>query len=625
MTDSRSDEQTFDYQVILCSDFDAVLEGRGERLPLGRVVELAFASGRLLLQARGGSGKTTTLERLASHAPSASAHALMLDALAWASAYESGAACDPDSLVRMAKSTNKSTTLEVSPEVGSDPILLLVDGLNEISPLLGSSLLELLDELAAAVPTVGIVVSDRLTRRGAAIGTWTLASLTPVSGAQVAELLGDDAIDSEESTLRVPYYLRLALKGEAGTRSDQHRNFLRDHGGLDLSDLPLLAAEAFRQYQAHGDRRLDLDSLQAALGPDSVRALVHAGTILQVPTGRFAHHLIHDYLAATYFANHPDNWSSDGLDVLTFKSSSMDALAMVLEQAPKDADRLVREVYNWNFYGAAYLIAEDRHGQRLIGPETEIAVTTMLAERQFDRFASTALRVRDALRLIDSQISRDMLQASSRDALLSVAREAVNALGAPSREVMAWLELYSRPDSELAVPSDLLVLADPDPIMGWTMSNVLRRCSMGPEVSDAIRALLVTSDADVVRWRAAHVAGQIPDDRTVEGLLRALDDDPAVWVRYGAIRSLVDIALGNPELRRTIFEAVAERVPTLRTEPQLTREVERVLVVDDAPSTWADDTAVLVETLWALSESVEEQDRWRRLGSRVRERQVAMA
>jgi hypothetical protein len=89
-------------------------------------------------------------------------------------------------------------------------------------------------------------------------------------------------------------------------------------------------------------------------------------------------------------------------------------------------------------------------------------------------------------------------------------------------------------------------------------------------------------------------------------------------VRYGSIRSLAEIALVSQELRATVLNSLAERVPVLRNSSQLTKELERVLLPKGAPPGWADDSAVVIEELWAKSTSVEEQDRWRNLGTSIR-------
>ena len=150
------------------------------------------------------------------------------------------------------------------------------------------------------------------------------------------------------------------------------------------------------------------------------------------------------------------------------------------------------------------------------------------------------------------------------------------------------------------------------------MSNVLRRSHLERDVAVGLAGLAREADSVAVRWRSVHALGVDPSSDTVSILFQALDFDDSAWVRYGSIRSLVEIALSTSALRALILDGLAHRVPALRTNSQLTKELERVLQPTTPPSGWEEDTALLVETLWAESTSVEEQDRWRVVGASIR-------
>ena len=418
-SDPGAEWQPFDYDLVVCRDFDAVLRVEGEPTTPAELVSQAFDAGRVLIQAKGGSGKTTILDRLALAAAKFGAEVSRLDALVWADSFD----CEHANPVLAQRLLDLSTPPVAEVELRkSRRTLLLVDGLNEIAPSLGARLLDEVDQLAAQFPSLAIILTDRLHRRHITKKLWILATLSPVSLKRIRELLGDGAHDSETS-LRLPYYLNLALRGDRGSRSEQHRTFLVEHGGVDPAWLDRLADAAYAQYKANGDRGVNLGDLTSAVGDSAVESLRIAGTLVVEPTCRFAHHLVHDYLAATHAAARPELWDEDGFDVLTFKANSMDALAMVLEQAPGEADLLVRRVYDWNFYGAASLIAEDRESGSHVSPAMELAVVTMLGERRFDRFASTADRVSDALQVIDSEVARKMMEAPSKGAIIDYVRD----------------------------------------------------------------------------------------------------------------------------------------------------------------------------------------------------------
>jgi hypothetical protein len=605
---------TFDYRLLSCADFEHLLNADGSELPIDQLASMAFDYGRVLLQARGGAGKTTTLRALASKATAEGLRVAWLDVLAWAEQSHIGdqVGTRPEWLLAAAEPSLATKDL-----ADGKPWLLLIDGLNEIAGNYAGPLLTAVDRLASTCPSLGVVVSDRLHRRTLSPRAWALTTLTPVPESQILDLLPGVNAPAELASLTNPYYLQLALDGRLGSRSGQHYDFLVTHGGVVESELPDLAEAAYQQYAAHGDRRVDLDKLSRRAGSGLVSRLTEAGIIVPEPTARFFHHLVHDFLAATYVATRPDLWNSSGFDVLTFKTTSMDALAMVLEQTPDNADLLVRRVYDWNLYAAAYLLAEDRQGGCEVSAEMELAVLTMLGERRFDRFSATAQQASDALRLVDSEVASHILNASSREAILEVVRDR-SGQGSTAGWFADWLALYGRSDSDLATFHDLEVLKEADSLLGWTTSNVLRRSVIEDPVARALQDLATTAETGVVRWRSVHALGAMPSRATFDVLLAALDDDDAIWVRYGAIRSLIEIALADPELRREVFESLSTRVHLLRREPQLLREIERVLVLDDAPASWPEDTAALIVELWAKSDSVEEQDRWRHLGDTLR-------
>lgn len=605
--------KSFDYDLVVCQDFDALLKLQGEPTSPTELVSRAFDVGRVLIQAKGGSGKTTILEQIGYAGAASGAKVSRLDALVWADSFD-GKSADravPEHILDLSIPSVSGVELRKGQR-----FLLLIDGLNEIAPSLGAHLLDEVDQLAAHYPSLAVFVTDRLHRRQVSSKLWILATLSPVPWERVCELLGDEA-DDIETSLRVPYYLNLAIRGDRGSRSEQHRTFLLKHGGVDSQRLDDLASAAYTQYQENGDRGVDLDSLTAAVGQSVVDSLTSAGSLLVEPTCRFAHHLVHDYLAASHAASRPELWNEDGFDTLTFSATSMDALAMVLEQAPKDADLLVRRVYDWNFYGAASLIAEDRDGEAHVSAAMELAVVIMLGERRFDRFASTVERVSDGLSVIDSEVAREMMATRSKEDIIDYVRRNASRYG-ETPWLADWVELYTRPLSQLATLEDVNVVASDDSVLGWTMSNVLRRSRLDKNVALRLARLARVGNTVAVRWRSVHALGVVPTSETTSAVFEVLDHDESMWVRYGAIRSLMEIALLTSDLRARILTGLAERVPVLRINSQLTRELERVLQPTAPPPGWEEDTSLLVETLWAESASVEEQDRWRAVGASIR-------
>lgn len=395
------------------------------------------------------------------------------------------------------------------------------------------------------------------------------------------------------------------------SRTGVHEERLRRHASQTQQDIVRLAAAAYEQYSATSSRRIDPVSFGAAVPAEQIAQLKAAGILTSSPPLRFSHHLISDYLAARHLAGRPA-WGRADLDHLTLNASSFDALGMLLELTPDRAGELVVVAYDWNFYAAAWLLAEARAAGVPVPAGLETAVLGMLGERRFDRVRATAMQVTDALRAHGTAYARALLAATSRDGVCDVVREA-----STEPAWTTWREMLLRPDGAPATHEDVALLTSKDPLLGWTTANTLRRASAA-DVWDAVIRLL-RDDSGTVRWRAAHALGRRPQPQVVEELLRVLADDDYNWARYGALRSLVELAAdAEPDLRGEVLDRISAHAGLLSERPELARETERALELIDPPAGWPDATAVIVEKLWAQPATVDQQDRWSALGERLR-------
>lgn len=614
MTDRPMPQPDFGYEVVLCDDFDDVLSGgaSGRRVPVTDLPELADERGALLLQARGGAGKTTALTAAREAAKAGGIRVIGIAALDLALHLPNDEIEEGDVLEALSVASNGEASAQYlldSPE----PALLLVDGVNEVPPSQASALLSVVQHLTERAPSLRAVVTDRLHRRSLPPRAWTLATLTPVADDVVRRLVPADLTPAAAEALSLPFYLKQAVHDGPGSRASMHEQALTLHAAQSKDDIRRLAAATFEQYERTRSRRIDEHLFGARIPEEQLGRLQAAGVLATVGPLRFAHHLISDYLAARHVAD-KEEWTRGDLDVLTLTATSFDALAMLLELVPHRADELVLAAYDWNFYAAAYLLSEARDTDLPVNPGLETAVLGMLGERRFDRVRATASQVTDALRTHGTDYARALLDAPNRTALAEVVR-----LHNSDPAWDEWQALFLRPDGAPAKAGDVKLLRHRNPLLGWTAANVLRRSSTGPDVWAAVLALLADKDG-TVRWRAAHALGRNPQPQAVEGLLATLERDGYSWARYGALRSLVEIAAEADEtLRAVVLDRLAALADLLRSRPELAREAERVLDLRDPPPGWADATAVVIEKLWAEAATVEEQDRWSRLGLRLRQ------
>jgi hypothetical protein len=600
------------YELLLSPNFEGVLEGHGTPVDASGAVRASLEAGRLLLQARGGAGKSVTLLRIADAADTLGVRVVRVWAVDWTNEATAGGPLDQAALLSALSAVSDPPT---SPTVFGDEreTLLLIDGLNEVRGPFVQKILAAVDLLASRYPQLGVVIADRLARRAVDASSWQLATLTPVPDAQVREILGS-AYDADNASLYGnPFFLERARLDPMTAAT--HRDFFTAQLGLDNGTLRVLASAVNRAYRDHKDRLIDVAELETTVGPEAVRRLVEAGVLEPVgPRSRFVHHLISDFLAALDLADDPSRWQRDEFDSLTFTASSFDALALLLDEAEEtDADLLVRRVYDWNLYAAAYMVAEDEVRMGRVSTEMRVALLAMLAERQFDLLQVTAQQVTDALRLQRTEFADLLLRADSLGEVVQL----IEQVESTSPWFAEWRALFARVDDEAGTDDVALLLVD-DGVLGWTAANVLKRVRLGGSAVAEVVALLRNHDA-TVRWRCAHVLGAVPTVGVAEALLGRLRSDVDLWVQYGALRSLIELAArSEQELRGWVFIELAETADVITNTPQLQREVERALHVTDAPTDWAENAGLLVEQLWARGRTIAEQDRWRELSASLR-------
>jgi hypothetical protein len=335
--------------------------------------------------------------------------------------------------------------------------------------------------------------------------------------------------------------------------------------------------------------------------------------VVNKTSAQFNHHLIHDYLAAGYVAAHDELWSAETLDVLSFKGGSFDATAAVLEALePSASDRFLRTIYDWNLYAAGYALAEVEERQPgKVSPDMEEIVCAMLAEKRFEIFAPTAQRAVDALLMIKAPRPKGYLEAETFDDVVALVQHHSGA----SDEFQRWRALFTRMKPAPATREETSLLTDADSVVGWTAANVLKRLEVSEEFQLHIREMLRVANTSAVRWRAAHVLGSFPSDANCGALVSSLiAPDEDIWVRYGAVRSLVEQAVrADSEFRTTIFEHLRTNLLDILAEPRLTEELLNSLRVrkDAQPREWSTFSLRLLRDMLPHAENQADEERLR--------------
>lgn len=639
----------FQFQIGWSDDYNQLFESQENFSRFSAIegpdslVTRALSDGRVLLHARGGSAKTVILRRLMRRHLDHQFLPVSIDLKRWLTPHYR----EWENRGTVAERLNFLLQTHADPKLhmvmfNALPIqvrkVLFVDGLNELLSSTAEEILEVLDEFARLVPDSGVIVSDRLVRRELHDPeAWRLATIMPIKEdevrVQLAQRFGnaeiyDKGADPSKALLASPYFLNEALKfGRAAMSSSAvHEAIFREHVNLTEAELGCVSEAGFQAYRLNSTRAFALTEFASIVPSNALTKLRRERTLLVTGAdAQFDHHLRHDYLAARYLAGRQELWIPDVFTSVTFRASSFEVLAMALEQllSTEVADLFVRKVYDWNQYGAAYAVAEGRQRSSIaVSKQMEVILLAMLADRRWDLLERTAQRVMDALHMFGTDESRALLAAQSEGEVYRFVRE----YPATNHEFAHWRTLFTCPTEEVACEPELEEILNEDSLIGWTLANVLKRLGLTEGQQVTLRALFERASA-TVRWRIVHALGAFPSRDNVAVLTRALDNDQDEWVKYGAVRSLMEMAaLGDRELRWEILERIKNRLPTITQITRVLDELERAIFIDPrrSPEDWPELAIDLLKALNSQERSMDKREHWSDVAYRVHERYYAM-
>lgn len=599
------------------------------------ILNKAISLGRVLLVGRGGSAKTVVLGRIARSAADQGYLPISIDLKSWSAKdideWRISANSLSDRLARLIESA-KIARLDF-PLFVSLPTsiikLLIVDGLNELQSSIGEQIIDVLDDAVTGQVSTRVIVSDRLIRRRLrAPHRWALASVLPLSEEEIrrqlsevpdARTIYENASSEERMLWSSPFFLDEFLKnGDKGESKSSALVAFFSKANLSPDEFDRLSSAAYRLYRHTSSRTFSASEFATEVGEAIVQKLSSSGMIKSDSEGYyyFSHHLMHDYLAARYFKDHSSEWNQAGFDTLSFQASSFDALAIALEQIQDEsqAEKFIRALFDWNPYAAAYSLTEQKQAT-VLSEEMKTVVTAMMAERKFDRIDATRQRAEDALRLMSREFQARYADTKSVADLIRLVKKVKS-----DREWFSkWQEVYCMLPGDALKRETIKELQSTDSILGWTVANVAKRTDSADQVKYLIG--LTRHRRPVVRWRAVHVLGGFPSSRSVLPLLKALDEDNNRWVRFGAVRSLVEMsAEGSSTLRTTIFRALHKRLQQIASDPGIRNELESILLISNVPrrGEWIKAVALLLEKLYSFDTGLDTRDRLEHLARKFR-------
>jgi hypothetical protein len=446
----------------------------------------------------------------------------------------------------------------------------------------------------------------------------------PVSQTEVDRLVQGKQIPAgAEVLLSSPFFLDKAMTGELRTFPlATIKELVENRGKLDPEGLSAASEAAFRAYEIDRSRTFDPVRFASVGRMDVAETLLSGGILLPAGADRvsFMHHWVHDYLASRFVIGQPELWNFNNrhrvLDILTFGANSFDAIAFALELSSGDASgEFLQAVYDWNPYAAGYALAEAKIGSDHVPDDVRLIILAMLAEKRFDRHFLSARRASDALDLLSDPDAKSMRAVTSLDGLA----ELISAVEPPSETFAKWRGFFTLKRDQTAPDEIVQALTLENSVIGWTAANVLKRLKM----TDALVAAVLSTanhERPVVRWRAVHAMGGFTIERFVAELFIRLTQDLDENVRYGAIRSLTEVASRDAHILPAIVDGIIKHLDAVSSSPKVSGELSRAVFLSEgcAPPNWSEEISRVFYELMERAGDTTEVERWSKLTSRLR-------
>lgn len=591
----------------------------------------------LLLHAPGGSGKSTFVKTLATKAIEKQIITFLLDLSVGCQIGD----LDDDDLIYLLLdecSIHGGSSIFHSALQDESEVILIVDGLNEIYGDMSYRILKALEKMVRCNTSLRVVVADRMNPNEGI--NFMRATINPLTESEIRKVLPPSMLSNLSSAqwhlLSSPFFLDLQIKlcqgsSESGRmhevgfqRQDIFNRYFNDIVNLDNTELEVIKVKAYEAYVAFGGRTFDKQWWEDAISEELASKLMRCGLTQDLARattqGRcsFYHQLIHDYLVGLYIGSLPaEKWKGELFDFATFQSNSVESLSFAAEHLGKHSNIFLLSVYDWSYKTTSSLLHDLRanpvHGKAL--DDLAFIIAAKHAERMYDLFESTAIDAQKRLEESGTTESILFLKARSLDEVLDIIRDYQ-----PSTEMsQAWQQLVLLDDASDLIDQALLVLQH-NPVLSWTASNLLRRREIEDEQLAQLRMIYYLSmdpDMGSLRWRIVHTLGAFPTSKNISLLFSALYDDQYEWVRYGALRSLIECAYlsGHREL---IINRIVSTAHILNSK-LIRREVRRTALVKEANASWYRSVKKLVDAFFVLAPQ-SEIDVWTSLSQIIEDR-----
>lgn len=513
-----------------------------------------------------------------------------------------------------------------------DRVYVFVDGLNEIANDDAKRLiLDAVNDYRRSFPEiVRAVASSRTPQQRFIEREWKHVRLRSLSEDEVRSQIDnrfgvgtyEELSDREQKFLSTPFFLNLVLDMDnphVGSKSDALRQFFlgEDNLGLDDTELERLSSAGFHMYEYHDSTTFSPESFRDVINEDLYDELESSGVIRERSRDEatFMHQLLQDYLAARHLVQNPDTWNAECFDAVTIESASFDALSLAVEQIPPNdsGDRLLKEIYDWNWLATVKCLRENWPPGDSFSRELADAVLFTVAEKRFDRIRTTGEWITNKLEYFPGDRAEVLSNLDNMDQVLRYLRD----IDGEAEWFTTWKRLYLTGSGETVTDKDVTHIIDEDSIIGWATANTLKRVRLNEDDLRQIRGYLDLAKwregsgeiSDTVAWRCVHVLGAYPSEANRDILFTALDEAEDMWVQYGAVRSLVEMTarISDPTFHEETFDYLASKLPELPLKVQ--EEAVSALHYKDPQGKWLQHGRSIFDTLIEHSEN-EERAQW---------------
>ena len=437
----------------------------------------------------------------------------------------------------------------------------------------------------------------------------------------------EDYTERNLEYLALPYFLDIAIKNNRDIVNG-YSDYLYDHVLKNLKmpkrdgAIKDLANLAYKAYQSNNKFIIpDKD-----ITPSIRKNYVDTKILFKSDQGYlFEHHLINELFVANKISQDQNLWSRQTFDLITFENRiSFEVVQMILEQINKseDGDKYLTSLYDWNFYAVLHCL---RNVDRNYSNQLAVLIILILTEKLYDKFSHTKKKVKAYLKplfekfqinaipeKLDDYIDRNPTIEENYIDFIRIIESNLSYF--TSGEYIETYKLLSNKDE--AINEQLIIkLVDSDPLTGWSCSNVLKRHKFNPEIEAQLRILFLSNNNFIYKWRIVHALGNSSTMASANFLLDIIKTNEYMWVTYGAIRSLFEIALFNStkdeceELLEKLSSILDSQIFTKSCVYEIKSCLESEIEVDKKPAA----LKLIERAISSLSENFLEKEIWKNL------------